>query len=241
MADYGKWVGGALGWALGGPIGALLGYQVGKMFQGFTSSDGEPSVFEKRTQRGDFSMALVVLSAAVMKADGKIMKSELKYVKSFLKVNFGPKEAEQLTLLLRSVLKENIDYRKVASQIRFHMDHPKRMLLLQYLYGISNADGEVHPQELDIIRFIAKYLGISDKDRLSIEQAYHSVSDPYKVLEITRDSTDTDVKKAYRKLAVKFHPDKIGNLGEGPRKKAKERFIQIQEAYEQIKKVRGFK
>ncbi|MBI49264.1 MAG: molecular chaperone DjlA [Crocinitomicaceae bacterium] len=241
MADYGKWVGGALGWALGGPIGALLGYQVGKMFQGFTSSDGEPSVFEKRTQRGDFSMALVVLSAAVMKADGKIMKSELKYVKSFLRVNFGPKEAEQLTLLLRSVLKENIDYRKVASQIRFHMDHPKRMLLLQYLYGISNADGEVHPQELDIIRFIAKYLGISDKDRLSIEQAYHSVSDPYKVLEITRDSTDTDVKKAYRKLAVKFHPDKIGNLGEGPRKKAKERFIQIQEAYEQIKKVRGFK
>ena len=241
MADYGKWVGGALGWALGGPIGALLGYQVGKMFQGFTSSDGESRVFEKITQRGDFSMALVVLSAAVMKADGKIMKSELNYVKSFLKVNFGPKEAEQLTLLLRSVLKENIDYRKMASQIRFHMDHPKRMLLLQYLYGISNADGEVHPHELDIIRFIAKYLGISDKDRLSIEQAYHRVSDPYKVLEITKDATDTEVKKAYRKLAVKFHPDKIGNLGEGPRKKAKERFIQIQEAYEQIKKVRGFK
>ena len=99
----------------------------------------------------------------------------------------------------------------------------------------------MHPHELDIIRFIAKYLGISDKDRLSIEQAYHRVSDPYKVLEITKDATDTEVKKAYRKLAVKFHPDKIGNLGEGPRKKAKERFIQIQEAYEQIKKVRGFK
>ena len=58
------------------------------------------------------------------------------------------------------VLKENIDYRQVASQVRFNMDHPKRMLLLQYLYGISNADGEVHPHELDIIRLIAKYLGI---------------------------------------------------------------------------------
>ena len=241
MADYGKWVGGALGWALGGPIGALLGYQVGKMFQGFTSADGEPNVFEKRTQRGDFSMALVVLSAAVMKADGKILKSELNYVKDFLKINFGPKEAEQLTLLLRSVLKENIDYREVASQIRFHMDHPKRMLLLKYLYGIAKADGEVHPQEVDIIRFIAKYLGISDKDRLSIEQAYHKVSNPFKVLEINKTATDSEVKKAYRRLAVKFHPDKIGNLGKGPQKKAKERFLQIQEAYEQIKKVRGFK
>ncbi|MBM71982.1 MAG: molecular chaperone DjlA [Crocinitomicaceae bacterium] len=241
MADYGKWVGGALGWALGGPIGALLGYQVGKMFQGFTSADGEPNVFEKRTQRGDFSMALVVLSAAVMKADGKILKSELNYVKDFLKINFGPKEAEQLTLLLRSVLKENIDYRQVASQIKFHMDHPKRMLLLKYLYGIANADGEVHPQEVDIIRIIAKYLGISEKDRLSIEQAYHKVSNPFKVLEIDKTATDSEVKKAYRRLAVKFHPDKIGNLGKGPQMKAKERFLQIQEAYEQIKKVRGFK
>ena len=134
MAGYGKWVGGALGWALGGTIGAIIGFQLGKMFQGFSTIEGGQNNFQRRTQRGDFSMALVVLSAAVMKADGKILKSELNYVKSFLKINFGPKEAEQLTLLLRTVLKENVNYIQVASQIRFHMDHPKRMLLLQYLY-----------------------------------------------------------------------------------------------------------
>ena len=72
------------------------------MFKGFTSSD-DPVVNARRTQRGDFSMALVVLSAAVMKADGKIMKSELNYVKSFLKINFGPKESEQMLLILRTV------------------------------------------------------------------------------------------------------------------------------------------
>ena len=121
------------------------------------------------------------------------------------------------------------------------MDHPKRMLLLQYLYGISNADGEVHPDELDLIRMIAKYLGISNKDRLSIEQAFHNVSDPFKVLEIERTATDSEVKKAYRRLASKFHPDKIGDLGESHKAKAKERFLQIQEAYEQIKKTRGIK
>ena len=240
MSDYGKWVGGAVGWALGGPIGGILGYQIGKMFKSFTSSD-DPVVSARRTQRGDFSMALVVLSAAVMKADGKIMKSELNYVKSFLKTNFGPKESKQMLLILRTVLKEKIDYRQIASQIRFHMDHPKRMLLLQYLYGISNADGEVHPDELDLIRMIAKYLGISDKDRLSIEQDFNKVSDPFKVLEIEKTVSDSEVKKAYRRLASKFHPDKIGDLGDAHKAKAKERFLQIQEAYEKIKKTRGFK
>ncbi len=240
MGDYGKWVGGAVGWALGGPIGGILGYQIGKMFKGFTSSD-DPVVNARRTQRGDFSMALVVLSAAVMKADGKILKSELNYVKSFLRINFGPKESEQMLLILRTVLKENIDYRQIASQIKFHMDHPKRMLLLQYLYGISNADGEVHPNELDLIRMISKYLGISNKDRLSIEQAFHKVSDPFKVLEIERTVSDAEVKKAYRRLASKFHPDKIEDLGEAHKTKAKERFLQIQDAYEKIKKTRGFK
>lgn len=241
MSNYSKWVGGAIGWALGGPIGGLLGFQVGKMFAGFAKNSDIPQSYARNTQRGDFSISLVILSAAVMKADGKIMKSELDYVKKFMKMNFGTEQAEQLLLILRKVLKENIDYRQVASQVRFNMDHPKRMLLLQYLYGISNADGEVHPHELDIIRFIAKYLGISDKDRLSIEQAFHTVSDPYKVLEIDRSCTDSEVKKAYRKLAIKFHPDKIGDLGDGPKKKAEERFLQIQDAYEKIKKTRGFK
>lgn len=242
MAKYSKWVGGALGWALGGPIGALLGYQVGKMFNGFTDENPNEHQRSRTTQRGDFSMALIVLSAAVMKADGKVLKSELNYVKSFLKTNFGPQQSEQLLLLLRNALKENIDIRQVASQIRFHMDHPKRLLLLQYLYGISKADGEVHQSEINIVRLIAKHLGISEKDINSIEQAFvQGAGDPYLVLEIEKSASNAEVKKAYRRLASKFHPDKIGDLGEEHKAKAKEMFIKVQDAYEQIKKSRGFK
>ena len=241
MADYGKWVGGALGWALGGPIGALFGYQVGKMFQGFTTADGEPNVFEKRTQRGDFSMALVVLSAAVMKADGKILKSELNYVKDFLKINFGPKEAEQLTLLLRSVLKENINYRQVASQIRFHMDHPKRMLLLKYLYGIANADGRIDVSEVKKIFQISDSLRINSIDFESIKAMFiKSTDDAYKILEVSPDSSDLEVKKAYREMAKKYHPDKIQSNDEALKKGAKEKFQRVQDAYEKIQKERGF-
>ncbi|HHZ97050.1 MAG TPA: molecular chaperone DjiA [Flavobacteriales bacterium] len=244
MAGFGKWVGGAIGWALGGPIGGILGYQVGKLFSsGDQISQGGARGFQSRTTRsGDFAMALVVLSAAVMQADGKVLKSELDFVKNFLKLNFGSAQADQLLLLLREALKQQVDVRGVASQIRFNMDHPKRLLLLQYLYGISKSDGHVDKSEIDLIRTIASHLGISLKDIESIEEPFHSGSlNPYKVLEITDKSTDSEVKKAYRRLAIKFHPDKIGDLGEGPRQKAKERFLQVQEAYEQIKKSRGFK
>ena len=239
MAGYGKWVGGAIGWALGGYIGGILGYQVGK----FLSSGvqiGERN--QGGTRSGDFAMSLVVLSAAVMNADGKVLISELNFVKKFLKINFGEVQADQLIILLKEALKQEVDVRGVADQIRMNMDHPKRMLLLQYLYGIANADGHVDKRELELIRLIARHLGISLKDVASIEEPFHSGTlNPYKVLEIIETSTDSEVKKAYRKLAIKFHPDKIGDLGEGPRKLAKERFLQVQGAYEQIKKSRGFK
>lgn len=239
MEGFGKWVGGAIGWALGGPIGGILGYQVGKFFSSGIQV-GERN--QGGTRSGDFAMSLVVLSAAVMNADGKVLKSELNFVKKFLKMNFGEVHADQLILLLKEALKQKVDVRGVADQIRMNMDHPKRMLLLQYLYGIAKADGHVDKRELELIRLIARHLGISLKDVASIEEPFHSGTlNPYKVLEITETATDAEVKKAYRKLAIKFHPDKIGDLGEGPRKLAKERFLQVQGAYEQIKKSRGFK
>ena len=239
MAGYGKWIGGAIGWALGGYIGGILGYQVGKFLSSGVQTGGRN---QGGTRSGDFAMSLVVLSAAVMNADGKVLKSELNFVKKFLKMNFGEVQADQLIILLKEALKQEVDVRGVADQIRMNMDHPKRMLLLQYLYGIANADGHVDKRELELIRLIAKHLGISLKDAASIEEPFHSGTlNPYKVLEITETATDAEVKKAYRKLAIKFHPDKIGDLGEGPRKLAKERFLQVQGAYEQIKKSRGFK
>ena len=277
MAGFGKWVGGAIGWALGGPIGGILGYQVGKFFTSGIQIDEEGSrgAYQGHgaTRGGDFAMALVVLSAAVMNADGKVLKSELEFVKKFFKLNFGDDMADQLLLLLREALKQNVDVRGVAaqirtnmdhpkrlllllrealkqnvdvrgvaSQIRTNMDHPKRLLLLQYLYGIAKSDGNVDKSEIDLIRTIARHLGISAKDITSIEEPFNTGSaNPYKVLEISKDCSNSEVKKAYRKLAIKFHPDKIGDLGEGPKKQAKERFLQVQSAYEEIKKTRGFK
>ena len=246
MSNYGPWIGGAIGWALGGPIGGILGYSFGKMFAGGSSEAPQQNPTGRDTSRstrsGDFAVSLLVLSAAVMKADDKVLKSELDFVKSFLKNNFGPAQADQLTLMLRETLSQSIDTRGVAEQIRLQMDHAKRLLLLQYLFGIAKADGHIHSSELDVIRQIAKWLGIHERDRVSIEEMFQAgKADPFSVLEIDPSSTDSEVKKAYRKMAVKFHPDKVQDLGESHQKQAKERFIAIQAAYEQIKLDRGMK
>ena len=244
MSKYGPWIGGALGWAFGGPIGGILGFAFGKIFSEMGGASEAPQAqhANRRAQPGDFAAALIVLSAAVMKADDRVMRSELDFVKEFLVKNFGRAQAEQLTALLRDVLKRPFALREVAEQVRFHMEHPKRLLLLQYLYGIAKADGQVHTKEVEVIRRIAMYLGISDKDRASIEEHFYRLkADPYTVLEIAPQASDAEVKKAYRRLAVKFHPDKVGDLGEAHREAAREQFIAVQEAYEQIKDERGFK
>lgn len=250
---YSKWIGGAVGWALGGPIGGVMGYWLGKMFSDDSlavDGAGTPGGPQGRggrnqgrsTQAGDFALSMVVLSAAVMQADERVLKSELDYVKQFFRTNFGQAQAEQLTLALREALKNPVDVRGVCMQIRANMPHAKRLLLLQYLYGIARADGNVDPREVNLIRRMAAALGISDKDRASIEAPFHSDKpDPYTVLEIGRGASNADIKKAYRRLALKFHPDKVRDMGEAYAKQAETRFLEVQEAYENLKKMRGFK
>lgn len=247
MSRYGSWIGGAIGWAFGGPIGAVMGFAFGKMFsegsQSNEQSNTGPSFSNRQaTQAGDFSIALLVLSAAVMKADDQVLQSELDYVKGFLRKNFGEAKSEQLTLLLRDVLKQSIGIREVSVQIKRNMDVAKRRLLLQYLFGIAKADGHIHSSELDVIQQIALWLGISNADFSSIQEMFMtSTADPYKVLEIDKHSSDASVKKAYRKLVVKFHPDKTQDLGDDFRQQARNRFLAIQAAYEQIKLERNIK
>ncbi len=251
---YAKWIGGAVGWALGGPIGGVMGYWLGKMFSddSLARDDGHQTMGGKQprgtrnqtrqTRSGDFALSMVVLSAAVMQADRRVLKSELDYVKQFFRTNFGQAQAEQLTLALREALKNPVDVRGVCMQIRANMPHAKRLLLLQYLYGIAQADRNVDLREVELIRRMASFLGVSDKDRASIEAPFHSDKpDPYTVLEIGHDASDADIKKAYRRLALKFHPDKVRDMGVAYAKQAETRFLEVQEAYESLKKIRGFK
>ena len=122
------------------------------------------------------------------------------------------------------------------------MDHPSRLQMIHILFGLSEADGHVHPLEVKVIQEIANYLGVSIKDFESIQAMfYKNSSAAYKILEISKNATDNEVKKAYRKMATKFHPDKVHHLGKEFQKMAEEKFKKLNDAYGQIKKERGIK
>ena len=236
MGKYSKWIGGGLGWALLGPLGGVLGFVVGSMFD---RSDGQQRIFSGTTH-GDFTMSLLTLTAAVMKADGRIMKSELEYVREYFSKSFGPAASQEAMLYLRDLLKQEIPLRDVCYQIKVRLDHSSRLQLLHFLFGVSKADGKVHPREVEIIEKIAGYLGISAKDMGSIKAMFYEDTEAaYRVLEIEASVNDDEVKKAYRKMANKYHPDKVAYLGEDIRKAAGEKFRKVKDAYETIKKDRG--
>ncbi len=245
--SFNKWIGGGLGWAFGGPIGALLGFAVGAMMdrmQGGVEptliSDGRET---RRTTAGDLAMSLVVLSAALMKSDGKVTRTELDHVRRFFIQQFGHAHAGQLLVMLRDVLAKEIPVHDVCVQVRQQMPHPIRLQLMHYLIGLANADGRVDAGELELLHRIARDLGISAKDLGSLSAMFRT-TDPvaaYSILEIEPKATDEEVKKAYRRMAMKYHPDKVAQLGEEVQKAAGEKFKKVQEAYESIQRKRGMK
>lgn len=196
--------------------------------------------YRQQISQNDFATALLVLSAEVMKSDGNPLKSELNYVKQFFNQQFSPAFAKKQMLAFRDILKKNFDVQQVCNLIKQAQPPQQRSVLIQYLFGIAQADGYVSESEVKTINRIAVLLGISSYEFNQLKSMfYKSTSNAYKTLGIEKSATNEEIKKAYRKMAVKHHPDKFAQMGEEYQKAAKEKFQKIQDAYESIKKERG--
>ncbi|WP_372773416.1 TerB family tellurite resistance protein [Mangrovibacterium sp.] len=240
MGKFAKWIAGGLGWAFLGPIGGIIGFVVGSMFENNQYPQTQTNGQSKSTTTGGYVMSLLVLVAAVMKSDGKVLKSELNYVKDFFVRTFGAESAQEALTLLRDLLNQNIPVSDVCHQIQKNMDYSSRLQLLHFLFGIAQADGQIDVVELQLIDHIAKSMGITAKDFESIKSMFIANTDAaYKILEIDPSATNEEIKKAYRKMAMKYHPDKVSYLGDDFQNAAKEKFQKVNEAYEQLKKERN--
>jgi len=251
MANFAKWLGASLGWSFGGPIGGILGFAVGSFIDGFSEADikgyqqriPEGKSRTTTTRSGDFEVSLLILAAVVIKADGNVDRRELDFVRQSFVNMFGASRANKAFKLFSGIIKKNdISTRQVCIQIRQHMDHASRLQLMHFLFGIAKADGLVGELEIESIRKISVYLYISNRDFESIMAMFYNKNDTassYKILEISKDATNDELKKAYRKMVKKHHPDKVRHLGEEYQKGAEDKFRKIQKAYEQIQKERG--
>ena len=254
-----KWLFAGLGWAVGGPIGALLGFFIGKSFdsdsdtQAFTQSGDQAfhhGPYRNTGTQADIHVALLVLIAAVMKADGQVKKSELNYVKAFLRQNYGEERGKEMLKALQQIVQKDIPIDQVCYQIKVNTDYNTRDHMVDFLFGLGGADGSFDQTELNMLRLIAQYLGIAQSDYTSICERHNSSfntphstfgKDPYKVLGISKDATDDEVKKAYRRMAMKYHPDRVAGMSEEMQRNAAEQMKEINEAYEQINKLKGKK
>ncbi len=242
MANFLKWIGGGIGWALGGPIGAILGYALGSAIGG-SSSTTQKQIYTARTTEQDFKASLLVMMACVMKADGKVQRSELNVVKRFLVNNFGEEGALEALQMLKKILDQPINEMEVAQQINRYMNHSAKLQLVRLLFDIAYADGEVNEAELVVIRRISAIFNISHVEFESLKAPYMKNKDvnwAYKALGIETHASNEEIKKAYRSMAMKYHPDKVATLGEDIKKSATEKFRDVNEAYEHLKKQRSF-
>ena len=250
---FGKWIGGLLGWVTLGPIGALLGFWFGSAVDGIIErsgllADGETpeantykrSTYSSTEQRNSFLVSLLVLSAAVIKADGKTLQAELDCVKDFVRRNFGDAAVPEAMRMLEELTRQDVNIYSVGPQIARYMNYSQRLQLFHYLVQIAMADGHIDKKEKGVLEVIGDTIGLSQGDYASvISMFYKEANAAYTVLEISPSATDDEVRSAYRKMAMKNHPDKVATLGPDIQKAAAEKFRQIQEAYETIKKERG--
>lgn len=242
---------------LGGPIGAIIGVVLGSLFEGSgtifgrlgapddadtessTDSDSDSS---KRATPGDIRISLLILIACVMKADGRVLKSEVNYIKPFLLKTYGEEGAKECLQLLKKMLQQDIDVVAVSRQIAQHVNYSTRLEIIHMLLDLANSDGEFASEEEKVIDQIAAAMSIKPADFNSLAAMYRKTKDPnwaYTALEITPSASDEEVKKAYRRMAMKYHPDKVANAGEEIKQQATEKFRTINEAYEHIKLLRG--
>lgn len=275
----GKWIGGILGFMSGGALGALAGVALGALFdyglkavnkegepengygnassgrQGFSGSSGERYYGEQQYyegQRNSFLFSLLVLASYIIKADGRVMHSEMEFVRKFLRANFGEVAVEQGNSILLRLFDEqkrlnaNNPYafrdviRQSCEQIAMNLDYGQRLQLLNFLVMIAKADGSIPNEEIDALRECVRYMrmDMADLDSM-LNLQKDTLEDAYAVLGVSPDATDDEVRKAYRNLALKHHPDRVAALGEDIRRAAEKKFQEINEAKEKIYKARG--
>lgn len=252
---FGKWIGGIIGWIAGGPLGALAGYFIGSFFDSKTAElDNDNGTYpqsQQEGQRNSFLFSMLVLASYIIKADGKIMHSEMELVRNTLRYNFGEAAAQQGDQILRHLFEEakqqgDVRYkqtiRESCIQIVLNVDYSGRLQLLNFLVQIAQADGSVPQSEITALKEVAEWLGMKPGEIDSLLNLGHNdLESAYKVFGVSPDASDDEVKKAYRRLSLEHHPDRVANLGEDVRKAAEKKFQEINAAKEIIWNARGLK
>ena len=237
-----KWIGAFMGYYFFRFPGAMMGFFIGGIIDNYKNNSG--SVFQTRfssSQTGKLQLNLLALAATVIKADGQVKPQELQFVRNFFIANYGSDQAAIIFETFNEQIKKEVqNISDLAILFVERSTYETRLQVLHFLFGVGNADGNVSSSELDKINQIAYALGIRTSDFDSIKAMFiKDTGSSYKVLEILPSASDDEVKKAYREMAKRYHPDKLQSKDPALIKGAQEKFQEVQKAYETIQKERN--
>jgi len=241
-----RWFLAILGYVLYRFPGAIVGFLLGSLIDNFRSKNNTfQTSFGPNRQEvspADFELNLLSLASLVIKADGNVSQTELDYVRQYFVQAYGRERANATFKVFNEVIKKReISARNICNLFRQRTRYESRLQIVHFLFSIANADGSVSTPEVNEINRIAGFLGVYARDFESIKAMFFKNPDSaYKILEIERTATVSEIKSAYRTMAKKYHPDKLQHMDEAYQKGAQEKFTKVQEAYEQLQKERGF-
>lgn len=242
-----RWLLAIIGYSVFRFPGAILGFFLGIFFEQFQNkTNTQTKGFfggNNIVSAADFELHLLSLAALVIKADGKVSNTELDYVRSYFVQAYGKERANSTFKIFNEVIKKReISSESIGKVLINRMRYESRLQMIHFLFSIAQADGTVSSAEVNEISSIAGHLGLKSRDFESIKAMFFKNPDSaYKILEIERTATVAEIKKAYREMAKKYHPDKLQHMDEAYQKGAQEKFQKVQEAYEQLQKEKGFK
>ncbi|HSI70534.1 MAG TPA: TerB family tellurite resistance protein [Gillisia sp.] len=240
-----KWILAIVGFMFFRYAGAILGFILGTVIDNWSRSSGSFKTSfggdEQRVSPGDFELNLLSLASIVIKADGKVSQTELDYVRAYFVQAYGKERANATFRTFNEVIKNReISAQRIGLYLQQRTRYEVRLQIIHFLFSIAKADGQVSNAELNQLYEISGFLNLMKRDFESIKAMFFkSVDNAYTILEIEKSATDAEVKKAFRTMAKKYHPDKLQHMDEAYRKGAEDKFRKVQEAYEHIQKERG--
>ena len=240
MSLFGGIVGGFVGFTLMGPIGALVGSVIGSRMSESRTSRRNPNNFDHQVA---FFAALFACFAKISKADGVVSKEEVQKIEEFISKKFNlDKEQRNFAInIFQKAKDDNVSFEAYAKQLQSLLKQSPNSLLIFYelLFELAMADGELHPAEEKILKKVPNIFKLPNSLFEELYEKYVSnINDYYKILGVNKNMSFPEIRKVYLKKRKEFHPDMLISKGlpEELIEKAKSKFIEIQEAYEELEK-----
>ena len=242
MSIWGKIIGGTTGFALGGPLGAIIGMMIGGSFDRSARKFSSSNQISQQQKQNVFALCIIVLSAKIAKADGQVTKEEIYTFKE--KFNIQAEEMSEVSKIFNEAKKSSFGFKNIADQVGNLFSDNKVLLeqLLNNLFYIAEADGVTSMNEVEILRSISQSFQFNETDfqRIFHSRLNNKESDPYKILGVTREDSDNNIRKKWIKLSKEHHPDYLIAKGMPKEfiKEANKELSSINLAYDKIKEIR---